>query len=111
MTTTAKRFGWERAKTLSFLDSLEGLIHMNMIHKTYPCAFPLISTDQRLGSVVREYDISAWQAMGSDSVNIRMRDGWGWGHMVITEKLSSYVHQGVRTMDDLIEYLYWVVKA
>jgi hypothetical protein len=81
---------------------------MNMIQKTYPCAVPVLGMD-----VVREYDVSAWMAEGSNTVNLRLRDGFGWyGFMEVqVEKLSDYASKEIKTMDDLIEYLFWVVKA
>jgi len=88
---------------------------MNMIQKMYNCGLPVKSLFGE--DMVQEYQVSAWQAMGSDTINYRLRDGFGWysygGLMpeVTTEKLSDYAHAGVQTMDDLIAYLFYVVKA
>jgi hypothetical protein len=81
---------------------------MNMIQKMYDCAVPVYE------GVVREYQVSAWMAMGSDTVNIRLRDdvvGWYELTGIQVEKLSDYARAGVKTMDDLIRYLYWVIPA
>jgi hypothetical protein len=97
---------------------LEGLKvrDMNMIQKMYDCVTP----DEFAGSgFARPYQVSAWMAMGSDTVNIRTRDGFGWAEDMIkfgvpavqVEKLSRYASKGITTMDDLIEYLFYVVKA
>lgn len=83
---------------------------MNMIHKTYKCAYPGYKGDV-------EYVVSAWQAMGSDSVNMTtFTPGVGWDRdypehgisRVHTEKLSSYIRRGIKTMDELIGYLFYV---
>jgi hypothetical protein len=85
---------------------------MNMIQKTFDCARPVSGLDY-----VQEYQVSAWMAMGSDVVNYRLRDGLGWHNYgglmpeVTSEKLSDYAKVGIRSMDDLIEYLFYVVKA
>lgn len=85
---------------------------MNMIQKMYNCAMP-VWADEGLAPGASEYQVSAWQAMGSDTVNLRLRDDKGWYefHPVQVEKLSSYAAWGVKSMDDLIEYLFYVVKA
>lgn len=77
-----------------------------MIHKMFKC-------ETELGT---QYEISAWQAMGSDTVNLRSRDEWGWSQDwpeigltgVWSEKLSEYARYGVKTMDQLIDYLFYV---
>lgn len=83
---------------------------MNMIQKTYPCVIPVFMPEG-FNNTAREYDISAWMAEGSDTVNLRYRDPWGWGSEVMVEKLSWYKSFGVENMDDLVEHLYWVVKV
>jgi hypothetical protein len=88
---------------------------MNMIQKMYNCVLPVESFFSE--GMAQEYQVSAWQAMGSDTINYRLRDGFGWysygGLMpeVTTEKLSMYAGMGIKSMDDLIEYLFYVVKA
>lgn len=81
---------------------------MNMIHKMYTCFSPMPGHWDRPSDT--EFQVSAWMAQGSDSVNIRLRDEKGWYEYtgIITEKLSDYKSAGVRTMFDLIEHLYWV---
>ena len=83
-----------------------------MIQKMYDCALP-VSQGFGFGDVVREYQVSAWMAEGSNTVNYRLRDGLGWYEFagVQVEKLSDYLSEGVMTMDDLVEYLFYVVKA
>jgi len=85
---------------------------MNMIQKTYNCQIPYWEDGK--------YKVSAWMAEGSDTVNMRSWDpirGWSVDYpeqgifAVWSEKLSDYAKVGIKTMDDLIEYLYWVVKA
>ncbi len=87
---------------------------MNMIHKVYECEVPAEYHD---GYFDRQFKVSAWQAMGSDQVNMRTWDkSFGWSKDwpedgitgVITEKLSDYASRGIRTMDDLINFLFYV---
>jgi hypothetical protein len=90
---------------------------MNMVHKVYDCVQPMTSAvaedNPVWGGYAQEYQVSAWMAMGSDTVNLKLRDGLGWYEYVgvVTEKLSDYAKHGVKTMDDLIQYLYWVVPS
>lgn len=78
---------------------------MNMIQKTYLCSVPY-SGDRDF-----PYTVSAWMAEGSDTVNIRMWDKLtGWYGVIDVEKLSSYVADGVKTMDDLVKHLFYVVS-
>lgn len=81
---------------------------MNMIQKMYTCLAPEPGNWDSPGD--KEFQVSAWMAQGSNSVNIRLRDEKGWYEYtgIISEKLSDYYWAGVRTMDDLIEWLYWV---
>ena len=81
---------------------------MNMIQKMYDCVLPV---SPGFGDVATEYQVSAWMAMGSDTVNLRLRDGFGWYEYipVQVERLSDYAHKGVKTMDDLIKFLFYVV--
>lgn len=85
---------------------------MNMVQKMYDCVMP-VYTGEGLDNFVREYQVSAWSAMGSDTVNLRLRDGLGWFEYipVQVEKLSDYASHGVKTMDDLIRYMFWVVPS
>jgi hypothetical protein len=91
---------------------------MNMIQKMYDCVLPLSDAFGER-SVEYRYQVSAWMAMGSNTVNITTRDESGWARnwpdqdlfAVSVEKLSDYINAGVKTMDDLIEYLFYVVKA
>lgn len=86
---------------------------MNMIQKMYNCVVP--------GHSGEGYQVSAWQAMGSNTVCMRTKDNkYGWSEdmtldygvpAVMVEKLSDYAHHGVRTMDDLVDFLFYVVKA
>lgn len=86
-----------------------------MIQKTYECEIPDITG---AGSgYSRRYKVSAWMAMGSDTVNLRSWDPlYGWSedypeHGITgtwTEKISHYLKSGVKTMDDLVEYLFYV---
>lgn len=80
-----------------------------MIQKTYNCVLP----GPTGYDYVLEYSVSAWMAMCSDTVNIRLRDGFGWFDYVPVqvEKLSAYAKHGVRTMDDLINHLFWVALS
>ena len=57
--------------------------------------------------------------MGSDTVCFRSYDkifGWSQDYpeqgitAVVVEKLSNYASKGIKTMDDLIDYLFYVVK-
>lgn len=89
---------------------------MNMIQRTFNCEIPA----QYKGSYDRKYKVSAWMAMGSNTVNLRMHDPkYGWQEdmidigvpAVIVEKLSDYASAGIRTMDDLVNHLFYVVKA
>lgn len=86
---------------------------MNMIQKTYECEVP----EQYAGSFDRSFKVSAWTAMGSDTVNFRSWDpkgGWDKDYpengitAVQTERISDYAHMGIRTMDALVEYLFYV---
>lgn len=77
---------------------------MNMIQKTYDCVSAMVDTDGEWH--MAPFKVSAWHAMGSDTVNLRLHDGSGWYPWVITEKLSQYICKGVQTMDDLIGWLY-----
>lgn len=85
---------------------------MNMVQKMYNCVVPVYCIEG-LDNFVREYQVSAWMAMGSNTVNLRLRDGLGWYEYidVQVEKLSDYTKHGVKTMDDLVRYLFWVVPA
>lgn len=85
---------------------------MRMHHKMYDCVIP-VHTSEGLDDFVREYQVSAWTAPGSDTVNMRLRDGLGWYQYipVQVEKLSDYAMLGIRTMDELIEHLFWVVPS
>lgn len=87
---------------------------MNMIQKMYNCEIPNYYGGDR------SYKVSAWMAEGSNTVNMRTFDpntGWSKDYpelgifAVWSEKLSDYAKAGVKTMDDLIEYLYLVIKA
>lgn len=80
---------------------------MNIIQKTFLCTNPAALSEK-----TSRFEVSAWQGMGSDTVNIRLRDDFsGWYNLIDVEKLSSYAAWGVKSMDDLIEYLFYVVKA
>jgi hypothetical protein len=84
---------------------------MNMIQKTYNCVSP------DAGSAP-EFQVSAWQAMGSSTVNLRLRDESGWFEWIETHNLNDPVYLWraavdgkTMTMDDLVDYLYEVVPA
>lgn len=95
---------------------------MNMVHKVYDCVQPMTSAvaedNPVWGGYAQEYQVSAWMAMGSNTVNIRLRDGLGWYDQVETHNLNDPVYRWQATvtgkrmsMDDLIQYLYWVVPS
>lgn len=79
-----------------------------MVQKMYDIAKPVPDTD-----IAREFQVSAWTAQGSSTINMRLRDGLGWYEFigVWTEDLRDYAKYGIRTMDELVGYLFHVVKA
>lgn len=80
---------------------------MNMIHKKYACSIPY-SGDRDF-----PYTVSAWMAEGSNTVNLTTYDrlfGWNKSVGVQVEKLSDYVSAGVKTMDDLVKHLFYVIE-
>jgi hypothetical protein len=74
---------------------------MRMIQKSYTCHIPNTS----LG----EYTVHAWMAPGANAVNMRVEDKGGFGP-VETHKFDYYRPMG-QTIDDMIEWLFYVVKA
>ncbi len=80
---------------------------MNMIQQTFTCTMTINAHDG-LPEIVQEFRVSAWMAMGSDNVNMRMCDEAGWIAGVETHKLSWYSQDGVRTMEEMVEFLFYV---
>jgi hypothetical protein len=74
---------------------------MRMIRKTYTCEVP--------GTNFGHYKVHAWMAPGAKAVNIRVQDGLGFGPVEV-HRFDWYRPVG-QTMDDLVEWLYYVVKA
>lgn len=98
--STAKWLASERVHTLSGVLYLEGWFTMRMIHKSYACHIPNTSF---------EYTVHAWMAPGANAVNLRVEDKGGFGP-VETHKFSYHRPLG-QTMDDMIEWLFYVIKA
>ncbi len=71
---------------------------MEMLVKKFECFVP---DDE--GNVIEEFSLNVTHAPGSDSVNLIFPD-----FFVLVEKLSWYTHRGVKTVDQLLDYLYYV---
>lgn len=74
---------------------------MRMIHKSYQCFIP--------NTPYGEYTVYAWMAPGAPSVNLRIKDANGFSPVEV-HKFDYYRPKG-QTMDELIEWLFYVVKA
>lgn len=68
-----------------------------LIKKSYKCMVDIFG----------QYTVHAWHFAGTDTVSYRVEDRYGFGP-VESEKLSRWPEE-IRTMDDIIDALYYVV--
>lgn len=78
---------------------------MEMLVKRYTCITPGPNFTKPVEGISEEFTLTVTHAPGSNSVNI-VNNG-EFGPHVLVEKLSWYRNWGVKTIDDLIDHLYY----